>query len=120
MLDRIHVVGAPVRSTPAERSHRRHPVGAVALRRLEAEAEPECAGRVEQGAGLVVRHEVDRVRREDADAIQLAAVEQHLEEAGVVGGGRDQSRAPREAAARAGDVIPLTAWPVGRAMGVIG
>ena len=58
--------------------------------------------------------------REDADAAERAAVSHHLEEASVVRRGRDEARAAREALARTVDVIPLSAWAVGSALGVIG
>src|SRR5439155_511779 len=47
VLDRIDGVPAAVRPTPAERPHRRHAVGPVALGDLEPKPETACPGRVE-------------------------------------------------------------------------
>src|SRR5439155_12077604 len=48
VLDRIDGVPAAVRPTPAERSHRRHAVGTVALGRLEPKSKAACTGRIER------------------------------------------------------------------------
>ena len=45
---------------------------------------------------LVRRHQLDGGGRQDAHAVELAAVEQHLAEAHVVGGGRGQAAAAGE------------------------
>jgi len=61
----------------------------------DAEPEPETValgGRVVMPIGdLVARHLIDRLRLEQALAVQLAAVEQHLQEAPVIMGGGSKS-----------------------------
>ena len=59
-------------------------------------------------ADLVGRHELDRVRRQDAHPVERAAAAHRLEEACVVARRRNQSRAAGEALARPVDVVP---WP---------
>jgi hypothetical protein len=65
----------------------------------EAQAEADT-GRGVPIAEVVRRHQRHRPRRQDAHASELAAVQQHLEEPGVVRGRGDEPGAAREAAAR--------------------
>ena len=97
---RIDAVVGAVGAAPSEGAHRTQPARAVAIDRLEAKAESEPGRRV-QRADLVRRHQRDGSRREDADAIERAAVANHLEEARVVARGREQARAAGEVLARA-------------------
>ena len=55
----------------------------------------------------VRRHQLDGLRPEDAHAVQLTTVHQHLQEPRVVGGRRQQPRPAGEALARAVHVIAL-------------
>jgi len=58
---------------------------------------------------LIRRHQRDRLGLEVPLAVQLASVQQHLQEAGVVSDRRDQARAPGFPAPRqCGSLIPAT------------
>src|SRR6266699_3628671 len=95
-------------------------IRAVALHDPEPEPESVGAGRVEQHAALVVRHEIDCVRRENAHPVELAPVEQHLEQASVIRSRRDESRPSREALARTRHVVALAARAVRGPIHVVG
>src|SRR5258707_428428 len=100
---RIDAIHRTVRTAPAERSDRVHAVGAVAIGRLESKSEAEAARRV-QRTDLVRRHEFNGAWRENADAVEGAAVADHLEKARVIARGGKQARAARETLARTVDV----------------
>ncbi len=58
--------------------------------------------RDQRGGQVIPRHQVDGLAPQHADAVQLAAVEQHLGEAQIVGRGGDQPHAARGIGARLG------------------
>ena len=90
---RSDLVADPYRAAPPEGADRAEACRAVAVDGLEAEAEAEPRWRV-QRAYLIRGHERDRARREDAGAVERAAVANHLEKTRVVARGRQQACAP--------------------------
>ena len=96
-----------VGAAPAELAGRAGQAGGsrvVGDREAEAEA---LAGAERDAAEVVGEHRLDRLARQDARAVPLAAVQHHLQERGVVGGRRQQAGPGRERLARALDVVSL-------------
>ena len=92
-LDRIDPVSRVVSPAPSESPRRSgHPVMPEPCRHRESQAEALRTAAVEV-PDMVGGHQLDRLRSEDAGAIELAAVEEHLEETGVVVRRREEARA---------------------------
>src|SRR5262245_35475484 len=68
-----------------------------------------------QRTDLIGRHQLHGARGEDANAVERAAVANHLQEPRVVARRRQETRAAGEALARTIDIVALAVRPVRRA-----